>query len=123
MIGQVTPMLNPPEDLENYVPEEDKVKILRPENDVVSGQFLELVETLAYLTVRGDERGSFFGYGHDKDNSKILYSVHKTKIPNYFNAIIFDRHKNSIRLELFQIQIFLKHSFFIICYGQERRHC
>ena len=30
VVGQVTPMLNPPEDLENYGPEEDEVKILRP---------------------------------------------------------------------------------------------
>ena len=61
VVGQATPMLNPPEDLENYVPEEDKVKILRPKYDVLSGQFLGLVETLAYLTVRGDKRVCFFG--------------------------------------------------------------
>ena len=53
VISQVTPMPNP-EDLENYVPEEDEVKILRPKHDVVSGQFLELVEILVYLTVQGN---------------------------------------------------------------------
>ena len=47
VVGQATPMLNPPEDLENYVPEEDEVKMLRPKYDVISGQFLGLVETLA----------------------------------------------------------------------------
>ena len=59
VVGQATPMLNPSEDLENYVPEEDEVKILRPKYDVLSGQFLELVETLAYFTVRGDKRVCF----------------------------------------------------------------
>ena len=67
---------------------------MRPEYDVLSGQFLGLVETLAYLTVRGDKRVCFFGQGYDMDNSKILYTAHKMKIPNNFNAIIFDRHKN-----------------------------
>ena len=36
----------------------------------------------------------FFGQGYDMDNSKILYTAHKMKIPNNFNPIIFDRHKN-----------------------------
>ena len=51
MIGQVTPMLNLPENLEKYVPDNDEVKILRPKYDFVSGQVLGLVETLAYLSV------------------------------------------------------------------------
>ena len=36
----------------------------------------------------------FFGQGFDLDNSKILYTAHKIKILNNFNAMIFDRHKN-----------------------------
>ena len=51
VIGQVTPMLNLPENLEKYVPDNDEVKILRPKYDFVSGQVLGLVETLAYLSV------------------------------------------------------------------------
>ena len=94
VIGQATPMLNSPEDLENYVPEENEVKILKLKYDVVSGQFLGLVETLAYLTIRGDERVCFFGHGYDMNNSKILYTTHKMKILNNFNVIIFHRHKN-----------------------------
>ena len=96
--GQATPTLNP-EDLENYVPEEDEIKTLRPKYNVVCGQFLGLVETLAYLTVRGDKCECFFGYEHDKDNSKVFYSTHKMKILNKFNAIIFDRHKYEYEYE------------------------
>ena len=60
IIGQVTPMLNPPEDLKNYIPKENEAKIVRPKYDVASGQFLGLVETLGYLTVRGYKREFFF---------------------------------------------------------------
>ena len=84
--------------MENYIPEEDEVKILRPKYDVVSGQFLGLVKTLACLTVRGDELVCFFGRGYDNDKSKILYIAHKMKIPNNFNTIIFDRHKNEYEI-------------------------
>ena len=53
ILGRVTPTLNPPEDLKDYVPKDNEVKIVRPKYDVVSGQFLGLVETLGYLIVRG----------------------------------------------------------------------
>ena len=39
IIGQVTPMLNPPEDLKNYIPKENEAKIVRPKYNVVSGVF------------------------------------------------------------------------------------
>ena len=39
VVGQATPMLNPSEDLENYVPEEDEVKILRPKYEVFLDSF------------------------------------------------------------------------------------
>ena len=93
ILGQVTLMLTPPEDLKDYVPKDNEAKIVRPKYDVVSGQFLELVETLGYLTVRGDESECFFDYGYSKDNSKVLYSMHKMKIPNSFCATIFNRHR------------------------------
>ena len=72
IIDQVTPMLNPPEDLKNYIPKKNEAKIVRPKYDVISGQFLGLVETLVYLTVRGNERECFFDYGYSKENSKVL---------------------------------------------------
>ena len=86
-------MLNPPEDLKNYIPKENEAKIVRPKYGVTSGQFLGLVETLCYLTVLGDERECFFDYGFSKENSKILYSTRKMKIPNSFSATIFNRHR------------------------------
>ena len=93
ILDQVTPMLNPPEDLKNYVPKENKAKTVRHKYDGTSGQFLGLVETLGYLTVRGDGRECFFDYRCNKDNSKVLYSTHKMKIPNSFISTIFNRHR------------------------------
>lgn len=55
--------------------------------------FLRLVECLDYLTVRGDEQEHCFDYGYNKENSKILYSMHKMKIPNSFSTTIFNRNR------------------------------
>ena len=39
-------MLNPPENLRNYVPSSNETKIVRPNYDVLSRQFSDLVGTL-----------------------------------------------------------------------------
>ena len=93
IIGQVVSLLNPPEDLKNYQLKSDKAKLIKPKYDPVSGQFLGLSKSLGYLTVRGDEQEHFFDYGFNKENSKILYSTHKMKIPNSFSTTIFNRHR------------------------------
>ena len=114
IISQVTPMLNPPEDLKNYIPKENEAKIVRPKYDVASGQFLGLVETLGYLNVRGDEHERFFDFGFSKENSKILYSTHKMKIPNSFSATIFNRHRIQHEAGTLSDTIFLRYfSFFL----------
>ena len=64
IFGQVTPFLNPPEDLSNFEVKDNEAKIVRPKYDTVSDQFLDLVETLGYLTVRGDTVECFFDYGY-----------------------------------------------------------
>ena len=116
VVGQAIPMLNPPEDLEDYVPEEDEVKILRPKYDGSFWPVLRVVETLAYLTVRGDKRVCFLGQGYDIDNNKILYTAHKMKILNNFNAIIFDRRKNDYKqgARAFSDTDFSKTFFFLL---------
>ena len=92
IIGQVVPLLNAPEDLKHYQLKSDKVKLIKPKYDPVNGQFLGLINSLGYLTVRGDEQEHFFDYGFNKENSKILYSTHKMKIPNSFSTTIFNRY-------------------------------
>ena len=60
IIGQITPLLNQPEKLEEYMPQENEVKILRSMYDTITGQFLGLENRLAYLTVRCDFQEQFF---------------------------------------------------------------
>lgn len=57
--------------------------------DTVTGEFLGLIETLGYLTVGGDSGECFLDYGYAKENSKILQSHYKMKIPNSFSATMF----------------------------------
>ena len=78
-------VLNAPEDLKNYQLKSDEVKLIKPKYDPVNGQFLGLINSLGYLTVRGEQE-HFFDYGFNKENSKILYSTHKMKIPNSFST-------------------------------------
>ena len=92
IIDQVVPLLNPPEDMKNYVPKSDELKMIKPKHDPVTGQFLGLIESLSYVTVR-DEQVHFFVYGYNKENSKILYNTHRMKIPNSFSTTIFNRHR------------------------------
>ena len=93
IIGQVVPVLNPAESLDDYEPKENEVIIIRSKYDSVSGQFSGLENSLGYMTVRGDDHENFFDYGFSKEKSKILYSVHKMKIPNSFSNTIFNRHR------------------------------
>ena len=86
-------LLNQPEDLDQYVPKDNEVKLLRAKYDMTTGNFLGLENCLAYLTVRGDFHKQFFDYGYSKDNSKILYSFHKLKVPNSLTSTIFNRHR------------------------------
>ena len=66
----------------------NEAKIFRPKYDTVSGQFLGLVETLGYLNAHGDSVKCFLDYGYSEENSKVLYSNHKMKIPNSFSGAI-----------------------------------
>ena len=67
ILGQVTPCLNPPENLNSYDVKKNEAKTFRPKYDTVSGQFLGLVETLGYLTAHGDSIKCFLDYGYSKE--------------------------------------------------------
>ena len=117
ILGQVTPCLNPPE---NDV-KKNEAKIFRPKYDTVSGQFWGLVETLGYLTAHGDSVKCLLDYGYSKENSKVLYSNHKMKIPNSFSGTTFNRHRiqyESGALDTKFSNIFL----FTLNHGPNRRH-
>ena len=92
-IGQVNECINPPEDLKNNVCQDREVKIYRPCYDPVAGNVLGLYETTGFIVVRGDPKEHFLDYGYCKQNSKILHSHHKNKIPCSFSSTFFNRHK------------------------------
>ena len=91
--GKLHHVWTPLDDLKNHEFKPNEAKIFRPKYDTVSGEFLELVETLSYLTIRGDSMEYFFDYGYSKENSKTLYSMHKMKIPKSFSLTIFNQHR------------------------------
>ena len=91
IVVEIVPLLNQPENLDEYTILENEVKICRAKYDTVTGQFLGLENCLGYLTVCGDEHEYFFDYSFSKEKSKVLYSMHKMKIPNCFSITIFNR--------------------------------
>ena len=93
LLEQVNQFLNPPEYLEKYEFPSNEAKFFRPKYDTLTGAFLGLYETLEYLTVRSDRGECFFDYCYSKENSKILYSHHKMRIPNSFSGTMFNRHR------------------------------
>lgn len=77
IIGQITPLLCQPKHMNDYV-----LKL-----------FYVLEYCIAFLTVRNDPQEQFFDYGYTKDNSRIMFSVQKMKIPNSFKTTMFNKHK------------------------------
>ena len=93
IIGQIAPLLYQPKNIADYVPKEDEVMILRSKYNPSTGEFLGLEYCIAFSTVRNDLQEQFFDYGYTKDNSKILYSTQKMKMPNSFKTTKFNKHK------------------------------
>lgn len=69
------------------------MKMFRPKYDSVSGTFQGLYETIRYIMVRSNADEHFLDYGYSKQNSKILHSFHKRRMPNSFSGIFFNRHR------------------------------
>ena len=93
LIGQKNEGINLPADIENYVCKEREVKMYRACYNAVLGRFQGLCETLGFIVVRGDPEKHFLDYGYNKQNSKILCSYHKRRIPSFFSGTFFNQHK------------------------------
>lgn len=63
--------------------------IAQPRYDPTTGQFLGLYESLGFIAGRGDPDRHFMDYGYCKENSKILCSYHKRRIPSSFSGTLF----------------------------------
>ena len=92
IIAQIMPLAMQPKDIENYQLKDDEVKILRARYDPISGEFLGIEYCVGSITVRNDADEQFFDYGYNKDNSKLLYSTKKLKIPSSSKSTVFSVH-------------------------------
>ena len=86
-------VLNPPENLENYEFGEREVKVVRPRYDNTIFTFQGLSESLGYIMVRNDPQEHVLDYAYCKQNSKILNSYYKKRMPNSFSGAFFNRHR------------------------------
>ena len=78
------PLAQQPKDIESCELNDNEVKILRARYDPISNKLLGIECCVALVTVRNDPEEQFFDYGYHKENSKVLYSTRKLKVPNSF---------------------------------------
>ena len=88
IIAQIIPLANSPTDLSTYELKPDEVKILKTHYNVSTGQFLELIESIGQIAVRGDAGETFFDYGFDQN---------KGKIPNCFRSGMFSIYNEKLQ--------------------------
>ena len=113
------PLAHQPKEIGSYELKDNEVKILRPKYNPISGEFLGIEYCVAFVTVRNDPEEQFFDYGYHKENSKVLYSTRKLKVPNSFKTTIFGRHRMQYEGGAFDEQKFSK-LFFYLPYTVDR---
>ena len=113
IIAQIMPLSIQPKDIESYELKDDEVKILRTRYDPITGKFLEIEYCVGLITVKNDPEEQFFDYGCNKDNSKMLYSIKKLKIPSCFKGTVFGVHKMQYEGGAFSEESFYKIFFYL----------
>ena len=113
ILPQIMLLAQQPKDIESYELNDNEVKILRLRHDPVSVKFLGIEYCVALVTVRNNQDEQFFNYGYHKENSKVLYSTRKLKIPSTFKSTIFGQHKMQYEGGAFNEQKFSKRFFYL----------
>ena len=96
VLGQLITAANQPTDIENYVCNDNEVKLFCCIYDLPTGEFKDLREQLAYIVLRGDQHEIFFSYGFEKTKAQILYLYSKNQIPDAFVSTAFQRHFSEV---------------------------
>ena len=113
IIAQIMPLAHQPKDIESYELKNNEVEMLRPKYDPNNGQFLVIEYCVALITVKNDLDEQFFDYGYNKENSKLLYSIQKVKIPSSFKATCFGTYKNQYEDGVFSEEDFSRLFFYL----------
>ena len=82
--------------MDSYELKDREVKMVRPNYNSKTGEFLGLYEAVGFLVVNGDAEEIFLNYDFDKEKSKALYSHYTRKIPNTFRGTKFNRQRTMI---------------------------
>ena len=114
LLGQVNECIYLPEDLQSYELGQREIKIFRPRYDTIYGKLKGLHEILGYIIVRGDADEHFLDYGFSKQNSKILSSFYKKRMPNSFSVTFFNRYRIQYESRAFQTNRSHVH-FYLLC--------
>ena len=84
--------LPPDIDLDKHNYKDNEVFIFTPRYNAQNGLCRGLTKKLGYITLRGDASESFYRYGFNKQNSKVLFCTTKQTLPNIFQCTAFKKH-------------------------------
>ena len=96
ILGQLITAANQLINIENYVCNDNEVKLFCCIYDLATGEFKGIRPQLAYIGLRDDQHEIFFSYGYEKSKSQILYSYSKNQIPDAFVSTGFRRHFSEV---------------------------
>ena len=97
ILGQLITAANQPTDIENYVCNDNEVKLFCCIYDLATGEFKGIREQLAYIVLRGDQHEIFFSYGFEKTKSQILYSYSKNQLfEDIFLKLLMKKRKRKM---------------------------
>ena len=79
IIAQLIVAANQPSQIDQYVCEDNEVKLLTCLHNIQTGEFLGLKNEIAFIVLRGDERQVFLSYGFDSEKPLFYVLLQKEK--------------------------------------------
>ena len=94
ILVQILPIANPPPgiDLDKHNYKDNEVLIFTLLYNTENGLYRGLTKKLGHITLRGIVNESFYNYGYDKQNSKVLFCTTKQPLPNILQCTAFKKH-------------------------------
>ena len=94
ILAQILPMANLPPgiDLDKHNYKDNEVLVSTSLYNTQNGLCRSLTKKLGYITLRSDANESFYSYGFDKQNSKVLFCTTKQPLRNIFQCTSLKKH-------------------------------